>query len=391
MKEKIEGKIAVEFISASTGLPLRYKNATEGWLKIKDPCPCCGHKEDLFFHNSTGVFYCHHAGCELNTKPVNAVDFTMKITGYDFKTASKALIDMSGGINHVQKTTANTKVIPDYKLPDKLSAKDRNKSYFLLKTKMNLSEKHKEDLEKRGLTEDEIQILDYKSMWEEKKDEWGNILSSSKNERLAAMRFLQNNGCKVDGLPGALTNSDLQWDFLYGEAYLIWGKDIMGNIFGAQRNNGKKDPKKKYTWLASGSFENGTAQKSRIHYAINRSMDWRTCEATPMIGDTVYLIEGLLKGDICHLKTGHNFLCMAGVTQYSALKREFETLKEYGIKNIVTCWDMDYHTNDGVAKSLSIVTALIREAGFETRQLEWDPAFKGLDDYVVANPNNSIF
>jgi len=390
MKELITGATALNFIEASTGYRLTYKTGSGGWYEITSPCPLCG-KNNLYVHDANGVFKCHTPGCKLG-KATNSVGFVMDVTGLSFKEASAALISASGCHPTSYKAAIKRGEAFTYDKPELLSNEEKDKSYRAIMNYMTLLNHDKADLLRRGLSEKEIATLDYKSY---RLKDIASVMSSVKSK-----------GCKTEGLAGAFKGNDGNTLFVSSDkpSYLIWAKDLYGNICGAQINTkprktdepsptpvkeGKK--KKKYIWLSSASFEGGWAQKSIPHFAVNRSYDWRSGECTPLLGEKVYLIEGLLKGDICHIKTGKNFICLAGVMQYDALKKALATLKQEGVKEVIICWDMDYKTNQGVGESLKKAAMIIKESGFSVKQLEWDERFKGLDDYIVANGSNNLF
>ena len=377
MKEIIRGQEALNYL-ASKGFSLDIKNGTGGWLQVKSPCPVCGKKYKLYIHDDTGIFKCQYSGCKINEKAVNAADFVMMLTGLSFKDTIAELKGSTGRDITIRPDNATS-----YDEPDKLDDDERDKSFRCMIKHLNLDADDFENLLSRQLSKSEIESLAYRS------------LEMDDPEALA--RIMMREGCKLDGLPGAYLK-DGEWSLIKtkreGLKFMVWGKNLKGQIFGAQiRRTPKNDGDPKYTWYSS-SYENcdkGTAQKSRIHYAIRRTYDWQTGEAKPVVGSTVYLIEGLLKGDICHLISGKNFFCIAGVTQYKAIKRDINEWKKLGIKEIVTCLDMDYHTNSGVKKSLEVISDILKKEGFSTHQLEWDNEFKGLDDYLVATGDMSIF
>ena len=104
------------------------------------------------------------------------------------------------------------------------------------------------------------------------------------------------------------------------------------------------------------------------------------------MGDTIYLIEGVLKGDICHVKTGEPFACVSGVMQYKSIKDELPLWHQLGIKKVIVCYDMDYTSNPGVSKALDTVMKILKKDLFDAKQLKWDAQWKGLDDYIVSHP-----
>ena len=97
----------------------------------------------------------------------------------------------------------------DYKIPEKkpepeipensnrASDADINHTYSMLLSYLTLSEKHREDLVGRGLTDEQIEAQRYRSV----------PLFGLKN----LTRKLQEKGCTVQGVPGFYQDEDGKW------------------------------------------------------------------------------------------------------------------------------------------------------------------------------------
>ena len=110
---------------------------------------------------------------------------------------------------------------------------------------LKLSYRHKEDLRRRGLTEDEIsrmERLGYKSTCAE--------------DSVAVARRLMKSGCNLEGVPGFFVNRNGDWEIAFykkNSGYLcpVWSFD--GRLTAFQIRLDVPYQKRKYIWLSSAS------------------------------------------------------------------------------------------------------------------------------------------
>ena len=53
-------------------------------------------------------------------------------------------------------------------------------------------------------------------------------------------------------------------------------------------------------------------------------------------------------------------------------------------------FDMDMYENPAVANCFQTIRGILLEEGFQVKQITWDRAFKGIDDYLkgqIIRPN----
>ena len=157
-----------------------------------------------------------------------------------------------------------------------------DRTYQEMLSLLTLNDKHQEDLKKRGLTKEQIEIQRYRSV----------PLFGIKN----MVQKLLESGQTVQG-------------------FQIRLDQVMEG--------------RKYIWLSSVKFQNGVSSGSPVH--VIGSLD----------AEQIYLTEGALKGTIAHYLSGDTFICVAGINQYRNLKPVLETLKSRHLQHLYEAYDMD--------------------------------------------------
>ena len=64
--------------------------------------------------------------------------------------------------------------------------------------------------------------------------------------------------------------------------------------------------------------------------------------------------------------------------------------RELGIHTVLMAFDMDMYENPAVANCFQTIRGILLEEGFQVKQITWDRAFKGIDDYLkgqIIRPN----
>lgn len=231
----------------------------------------------------------------------------------------------------------------------------RHNTYTALLSKLSLAADHKENLLNRGLTEEEIRELGYKS--------------SPVVGHTALAKQLQSEGHYLAGVPGFYRNDSGAWT-LYHQHRGIYVpvRDINGMIQGIQIRLDKSD-KRKFRWVTSRDLQDGSAALVWTHIA-------------GPVRSVMLLTEGPMKADIIYRMTGLSVIAVPGVDSLAQLAEALEVLRAAGLREIKTAFDMDYSKNHNVKKSYAKLTALLESMGFLYGTYIWDPRFKGLDDYI---------
>lgn len=240
-----------------------------------------------------------------------------------------------------------------------MALEQRHAAYTAMLEHLALLPQHRDNLLERGLSEERIARNQYRSMPE----------TDAGRRLLAAL--LRACGHELLGLPGFRTYYG-DWTLSGPKGFLIPVRNKDGLIQGMKiRLDDADQPNRKYRWLSSRDLPNGTRSYSYIH----------------VTGDTTkkraFLTEGPLKGDVAsYLAHDALFVCVGGVNAIHGLK---DTLVELGVSQVVEAMDMDQMTNPNVRNA---VQAMRREVqaikGLKYTKYTWDPAYKGVDDYLLS-------
>ena len=249
--------------------------------------------------------------------------------------------------------------------------------YSMLLDMLHLSDRHLAHLTspKRGLSQEQIKRLHYKSTPLP-------FLCRSLTERLI-MR-----GCTVQGVPGFYLDSAGRWTLNISKrtaGILIPARSLDGLIYGMQVlldvpiQEKDAPPDKtgaKYIWLSSASRPMGTTSGSPVHFA-----------GPP--ANTIYITEGLLKGDIAHLLADRTFLSVAGANNLGGIEQLIPILAATGTTQLIEAFDMDKYSNPYVRKGADRLFQLARKHDLKFGRLKWNPNYKGVDDWLIAKKSLS--
>lgn len=315
-------------------------------------CPYCdeprreGH---LYINIVKNTFICHKCG-----RQGNALQLYALLTNQDTKEAYKELAQEIGSgtkrLHHIQYKLQYTQSQQKYIAPPEA----RDKVYREFLKLLELSEEHKQDLLRRGLSEIAIRVKGYKTLF-----------VTPKEKRLEICKTLLSKGLSLDGIPGFFKHKTTgEWDFIPYQGYAIPVKNLNGQIVGLQVR--MDEPAfSKYRWFSSSS----SRAEANLH--VTGSMEDKI----------VYVTEGVLKADVAAYLSGEMFIGLPGVS--SCHRQLVETLKQLQPKLVILAFDMDYREKKEVAFNLEKIKNMLAENGFKFKQIEWDTRFKGIDDYLL--------
>lgn len=236
----------------------------------------------------------------------------------------------------------------------------RNRTYSMLLSKLILNDKHRKSLNKRGLNDDQINNLMYRSC----------PLINIK----AIVKDMQMAGCVFQGVPGFYRTDEGEWNIRFpGSGIIIPVRDIYGRIQGCQVRLDKPVDDAKYKWISSANMNNGTKAGTFVHISSFSS------------DQPVYLTEGALKADIIHLYTGATVIAVPGVNSLKYLPKTLEKLKQKGIFNLSIAYDTDRFVNPHVKNGLAKIKKILDDLDFCYSDLTWNPWYKGFDDFLTRN------
>lgn len=251
--------------------------------------------------------------------------------------------------------------------PTEISERDFTYNCFL--RQLSLSEAHKENLLKRGLTEEIIVKKGYKSV---------PLIGLNKIPNELRMQ----DACNLQGVPG-FYKKDGQWTVLkQNPGIFIPVRDIptpeemargeLGKIQGMQIRY-DKEPRKgcKYMWFSTRDMESGSGAETWTHFVGYPERE-------------VWITEGPLKGDIANMFLDEPFLCIPGVNAIYHLEPKLRQLMALGTRHVKTAFDMDYMTNKNVQRAYAKLIEMIKTLGLTYERVNWNPEHKGIDDHLFA-------
>lgn len=258
---------------------------------------------------------------------------------------------------------------------------DLNAFYSEYLDRLTLNNNHKNDLLRRGLTETQIVKLKYKSV----------PRYSDTELAMLTQQIINKLGKEPVGIPGfykkTIQNKDFWIPSIPKEnGYYIAVRNADGLICGMQLRMDVKSKNKYKAFSSNPSYDifsnGGTASTQYIHFSCPINLlDNRWLEK---LNYTVYLTEGPLKGQIASCLSNKVFIATQGVCGTSHLAEAIEAVKKRGFKRIVTCLDMDKNDNSMVAQALDKITSYIESTGLEVVDFNWNPQYKGIDDYLLT-------
>ena len=316
-------------------------------------CPCCDEspkKRHLNINLQKNVFRCPRCGVA-----GGMFDLYSLFTGVPRKEARDAIAARVGlPTIKSDRKLAKTSIpsVQEYPLTD---VETRHATYSALLARLTLAPDHKENLLRRGLTETEIERLGYKTM---------PVMGYT-----ALANQLHTDGLYLSGVPGFFRTKDDRWTLVHEQrGILVPVKNEAGEIQGLQlrRDDVKK---RKFRWVSSAEKKDGCHAEGWTHLAGD-------------ISDSIILTEGPMKADVIHALTGRTVLAVPGVNSLTQLEAMLTLLRENGLKEVKTAFDMDFATNWHVQNGYNNLMNLIGTMGFQFGTYLWDPRYKGLDDFL---------
>ena len=317
-------------------------------------CPCCddGRDKHLNINVVKEVFRCPRCGVSGGKLKLYAL--FMNIPTNQVWQSIRDRMGIEDAVSKPQRRPLlyTHQTVKEYPITD---IDTRHATYSALLNSLSLSKDHKENLLRRGLTEDEILQLGYKTT---------PVMGMP-----SIARQLLSDGLYLAGVPGFYRNEKDEWTFVNdNRGILIPVRDEEGRIQGLQIRLDNVE-KRKFRWMSSTDRKDGC-----------RAEGWTHFSGTP--SETLVLTEGPMKADVIHALSGWSVLAVPGVNALKKLQASLETLRAKGLKRVQTAFDMDMLTNPNVKNGFEELLALLDEMEFTFGTYLWDPRYKGLDDYL---------
>lgn len=256
---------------------------------------------------------------------------------------------------------------------DMAPLKQRHEVYTFMLEHLHLSSDHRADLLKRGLNNETIEKIGFKSL-----PKYMDLTSMPKK--------LITSGLDLRGVPGFGINDAGDWALarMPDGGYLIPNRNGQGLIQGFQiRFDHPTDTIPKYGYLTSKGMAGGTRCNPWCCWAGENLLARKNDRSKPF---DVVLIEGPLKAYIVNHITGANIISVPGVNALKKVPSALQSLDNLGLRRVYIAYDMDFETNDDVKNQLERLKAILADLNIKTMTLFWDPTYKGLDDYVTGSP-----
>jgi len=235
-------------------------------------------------------------------------------------------------------------------------AATRDRTYRLLLDALTLSPGHRQDLQRRGLTDEQIDAGGYRTWPKERQSQIlaaATVFNAIGNDTFLTVPGLGPGCTEIHGAPGLL----------------IPVRDLAGRIIALVVRLDDPGDGGKYRWLSSRSERNpaGPSPGSPAHVP----------EGTSCPADTARTTEGQLKADVAYRLSGIPTIGFPGVDSW---RRVLPVLQALQVKTVRAAFDADARTNPNVARRLLECVKELQGHGYAVELERWPAdAGKGID------------
>ena len=348
-------------------------------------CPFChDNKYHLNVNTHKGVYKCVHCGTGGGTLDLfSRVYLGAPLSTLDGKEVYKTLLKCLGQGGEVYRTFKKIEEVPEEQTASD-DVLDRAYTEFL--SIFRLSKHHRENLIKRGLSEEAIRDNGYKTFGDlatlitsEVMNEFEKLRLAEKfkgHERtryyksyaalasFAIGRILRQKGLELKGVPGFF-EFDGTWCAVIEEGMLIPTRNVFGKIVGLQIRKDRGEVRYK-TFSSRGLPSGAEVGISRLHFPKNNPK---------LIGSKVYLTEGPLKADVAKFLIQDDkvyFIACQGVSNTTAISKCFTWLSKNGIEDVYNALDMDKLTNINVIDAVDKIAEQAVSKNIRLTNVFWD-------------------
>lgn len=319
-------------------------------------CPCCdgnSRSKHLNINLEKEVFRCPKCGIS-----GGKYDLYTLYTGVPKEDVYETLENKANPFKTSYRPQRRTSVVPQYETVKEYPITDvdtRHNTYTAMLSKLTLANDHKENLRNRGLKDDEMEELGYKTT---------PVMGAT-----TIARQLQSDGFYLAGVPGFYRTENGEWTFSHEHrGILIPVRDCDGKIQGLQIRLDNVE-KRKFRWFSSTDRKDGCRSEGWTHLAGKPS-------------ESIIITEGPMKADVINALSGYTVLAVPGVQSLKQLTVALKELKMQGMKDVMTAFDMDFLTNPHVQNGFDNLLQLLDDNDLTFGTYLWDSRYKGLDDYL---------
>lgn len=247
----------------------------------------------------------------------------------------------------------------------------RHRVYSAVLRTLPLLARHAKELHSRGLSDEEIATLGYRSLTRGQ----ALVVGTALNNALAETEEKDLRGLKwadlVTSVPGLIWGSNQLPTLCGPEGILIPVRRVDKTIAGLRIRRNKPVKSGKYA-----AFSGGKKHNQRLPSTVH------VPKSTPEHCSNLRITEGEIKADIATLRGQTPTVSIPGVQQW---KKALPVVRELGATRVLVAFDADHRTNAAVARSLAeLVRKLVKE-GLGVAIETWDPEKgKGIDDLLVS-------
>lgn len=387
-------------------------------------CPCNPKGEfDINIH--TGDFRCWKEclDCPVGSKGKTVKLYMLFNTGLSYKEAIDAICGNVVAATPISKDESPKFVMPEpVKNSEMAPIEERDKTYRALLKMLPLTEAHRQDFRKRGMTDAQIEELRPRSI------PACGVRSIPKN--------LLEQGCTLKGVPlFGKENGEWELSVTRGKTgCFVPYYDRMGRIqqlqirFDVTQKPGmtddeiKQQKKARYRWGTSAHMTDGCSAKNVTFWGVEHAAEKFKNE------QTVYITEGGIKACVASSLSGKWYIGSTSVSCFDQFTEIANWCKATG-KTMVDAYDMDGKVmdtekiipqdafirarksypaeivremesrsnpilvqnedgklrvvNGNVYRSIQQMHQIAKDVGIEFHDWYWDPAYKGVDDYLL--------
>lgn len=235
----------------------------------------------------------------------------------------------------------------------------RHQTYSEMLSLLTLTPMHRETLKKRGLNDEQIDFLGYKSI---------------PRDRKQLCKKLLQKGCILEGVPGFFIDKQGDWTLnVFGTGIFVPFRNGREEIqFMQIRTDRPKEDGQRYFALSSTGKSQGSGAKTWVH--ARKGVDgWKE----------VFITEGALKADVASCLSGKSFIAVAGVNNLGDLPRALKDLTYAGLEKAFLCYDMDKVDNVRVLEGEAKIKEMLEILRIPYNEVVWSGE-KGIDDWLSS-------
>lgn len=363
--------------------PSAFSSAISKWTEAtrSNPCPICG-KPDWCSTSADGAWaVCRRVdtGDGLHRVDKSGGDYWLyRIDGSDSDIGSETQKDVAADFS---ETISQPVLAPAD--PDTL-----DKVYRALLQELTLSAVHRENLRKRGLSDEEIDLRGYKTLVGP---------GRSKLAKTMVSKFGVDVCKKIPGLFIKQGERKPYWTLAGSAGIVVPLRDVRGRIVALKvraDNPGGKSPK--YSYITSsgrmGAVQDGPSPMPTVHLPVHTSSSHQNAIGNGSANANsdnngnanvrVRLTEGELKADIATVLSGDLTISIPGV---SAWRPALPVLRELAPEKVLLSFDADARKNYNVARALQNTAVALQTEGFDVELEIWPEEWgKGIDDVLAS-------